>query len=64
MGPTETEKLFFWFSYIEPYRCLWNESNLDRVDGHFDVFLDLVHKYYCIYVYKKNLPVIVFFVEC
>jgi hypothetical protein len=42
----------------------WDEVYLIMVDDLFDVFLDLVCKYFieknCIYVYKGNWPVILF----
>ena len=32
------------FLYIEPSQHAWNEVYLIVIDGHFDVFLDLVFK--------------------
>jgi hypothetical protein len=50
--------------YIEPSLHFWDETYLIMMDNLFDVFLDLVFKYFieyfCICVHKINQSVIVF----
>jgi hypothetical protein len=54
----------YWFLYIKPSLNLWDEAYLVMVDYLFDLFLDLVCKYYieyfCIYVCQGNWSVIIF----
>lgn len=32
----------YWFTYVKPITCIWNETSLVMVNGLFDVFLNLV----------------------
>ena len=52
------------FLYVELSLHLWDEGYLITEDDLFDVFLDLVCKYFveyfCIYVYKGNWSLILF----
>jgi hypothetical protein len=50
--------VFTWISYIEPPLHPWDKAYLIMVDDVFDVFFDLVCKYFiecfCINVHKEN----------
>jgi hypothetical protein len=53
----------YWFKYTETFLGLWNEASMIILVNLFGVFLDSVFMYFCTYVHKKNLSVIIFFVR-